>query len=198
MKMHEKLKKLFAEKGRGSQIALARLLDEDKGFISRWVSGKQEVPKSKLKYVANYLGTTVDYLLDDTQEVALNRYIPIIGSASCGVPTEHFYDGDVEYLAVPNDVNPITSYAVVASGDSMFPLLSDGDLIVCDSDIPPEDNSVVHYTFDDTSGIKRIKTQTDGSILLSPENREYSPILIPFERTTELYTSKCTKVIKNI
>ena len=199
MKMHEKLKMLLKEKGRGSQAKLAKLLSEDKGFVSRWVSGKQEVPKSKLKQVANYLSVTVDYLLDDTQDIPLNRYIPMIGKASCGVPSNNFYSDSDEYIAVPPNVDATSSYAVEASGDSMMPSISDGEIVICDTKKPPADNAIVHYTFDGESGIKRIKRQNDGSIILLPDNSNCegcSPIVIPNDRTSELYIARCVRVFK--
>jgi repressor LexA len=200
MKTHEKLKMLLREKGRGAQTKLAEMLNEDKGFVSRWVSGKQEIPKSKLKAVANFLNVTVDYLLDETQEIPLNRYIPLIGEASCGVPMGAYYDSS-EYIAVPPGVDPASSYAVKASGDSMWPTIADGEIVVCDTKKPPSDNSVVHYTFDGESGIKRVKRQSDGSVILLPDNTSCDgcdPIIIPKERVSELYTARCTRVFKTL
>ncbi len=198
MKTHEKLKMLLSEKGRGAQAQLAKMLGEDKAFVSRWVSGKQTIPKSKLKQVANYLNVTVDYLLDDTQELPLNRYVPLIGEASCGVPQQAFFESD-EYMAVPPGVDPTHAYAVRAVGDSMHPTISDGEIVICDTSKPPSDNAIVHYTFDGESGIKRIKRQDDGSVLLLPDNPgcpDCKPILIPKERVNELYTARCTRVFR--
>lgn len=200
MKTHEKLKMLLKEKGRGSQAELARILNEDKGFVSRWVSGKQEIPKNKMKIVAEFLNVTMDYLYDDNQDIPLNRYIPMIGKASCGVPTSHYYE-NAEYIACPMDVDASSAYAVEAFGDSMHPTIADGETVVCDTKKPPIDNSIVHYTYDGESGIKRLKRQKDGSIILLPDNPNCEgcePIIIPKDAASDLYIARCTKVFKSL
>ena len=201
MKTHEKLEKLLKEKGRGSQARLAEYVGENKGFVNRWVKGKQTIPKSKLHQVAKFLGVSVDYLLDDSQEIPINRYIPVIGYASCGVPTNHFYDDAVEYMAAPSDIDPNTSYAVRAMGESMEPEIPDGSIAICDTKKPPSNNKIVHYTYDGESGLKRISRQSDGSILLIPDNKECEGcniIHIPKERAKELHAVRVVSIYKPV
>ena len=198
MNIHEKIEYLLKKKGRGSQKELAGILGEDKTYLNKWVKGIKPVPQQHLLGTALYLGVTVDYLMDDNQEIPMNKHIPLIGGASCGVPTDGFYGEDMTYISVPQDIDATSSYGITASGDSMKDTIHDGDTIICDTNKPPSDNTIVHYTLDGESGIKRIRRQEDGSIMLLPDNRDYSPILIPKERVSELYTARCTKVFKNI
>jgi len=198
MNIHEKIEYLLKKKGRGSQKELAGVLGEDKTYLNKWVKGIKPVPQQHLLGTALFLGVTVDYLMDDNQEIPMNKHIPLIGSASCGVPTDGFYGEDTEYISVPQDIDITSSYGITASGDSMATTINNSDTVICDTNKPPSDNSIVHYTLDGDSGIKRIRRQDDGSIMLLPDNRDYSPIIIPKERTSELYTARCIKVFKNL
>ena len=198
MNIHEKIQMLLKKKGRGSQKELASVLGETTTYLNKWVKGVRPVPREHLLGTALFLGVTVDYLMDDNQEIPMNKHIPLIGSASCGVPTDGFYGEEIEYISVPQDIDATSSYGITASGDSMTPTINNGDTIICDINKPPSDNTIIHYTLDGESGIKRIRRQDDGSIMLLPDNRDYAPIVIPQERTPELYTARCTKVFKNL
>jgi transcriptional regulator with XRE-family HTH domain len=48
-----------------SQKALADLVDEPQPNITRWESGKMEVPGSKIPDIAEALGITVEQLFED-------------------------------------------------------------------------------------------------------------------------------------
>jgi repressor LexA len=201
MNIHEKIAYLLKQKGRGSQTELATILGEDKTYLNKWVKGSKPVPQQHLLGTALYLGVTVDYLMDDNQEIPMNKHIPLIGSASCGVPTDGFYGDSTEYVSVSQDVDATSSYAVRAVGDSMQTAIHEGDLVICDTNKPPSDNTVVHYSFDGDSGIKRISRQEDGSILLLPDNatcHQCKPIMIPKERADDLYTARCVQVTKTL
>ena len=82
----------------------------------------------------------------------------------------------------------------------MSPNISDKDIVICDTSKPPSDNKLVHYTFEGESGIKRIKHQVDGSIILLPDNRDYVPIIIPKEKNNHhfLRLARCVQVSKNL
>jgi repressor LexA len=198
MKIDEKLRYLLRKKGRGSQKELAGILGEDVTYLNKWVNGSRPVPREYLLGTALYLGVTVDYLLDENQEIPMNKHIPLIGSASCGVPNGSFYGDNTEYVSVSHEVDATSSYAIIADGDSMEDTIKDGDLVVCDTSKPPSDNTIVHYTFNGESGIKRIKRQSDGSVMLLPDNREYPPIIISKEEANNLYTARCIQTTSKL
>jgi len=201
MNIHEKIQYLLKKKGRGSQKELASVLGETTTYLNKWVKGVRPVPREHLLGTALYLGVTVDYLMDDNQEIPINKNIPLIGMASCGVPTEGFYDATIEYVSVSQGIDTTSSYAVRAVGESMETVIHEGDLVICDMNKPPSENTIVHYSFDGESGIKRISRQVDGSILLLPDNPTCdgcNPIIIPKERVDDLYTARCVQVTKSL
>ena len=198
MTLHEKLRYLVDERGRGTQARLAELTGDARPTISKWLSGKQEPPKHKLKKIADFFGVTVDYLLDDSQDMPIVRYAPLIGLASCGVPVESFPMTD-EYVPIPPGIDPEGTYAVKAFGDSMYPTISDGETVLCSTKKPPSNGTIVHYTFDGESGIKKIIYNSDGSITLMPLNMDCdgcTPIHIPKERVEDLIARRCVTAFK--
>jgi len=198
MKLHEKLRYLVDERGRGAQARLAEITGDARPTISKWLSGKQEPPKHKLKPIADFFGVTVDYLLDDTQDKPLLRYAPLIGLASCGVPTESFNLVN-EYVPIPPGIDPEGVYAVTAFGDSMHPTISDGETVLCSAKKPPSNGTIVHYTYNGESGIKKIIYNQDGSVTLMPLNMDCpgcTPIHIPKENVGDLIARRCITAYK--
>jgi len=196
--IHEKVQYLLKNKGRGSQKELARVLGEDVTYLNKWVKGTKPIPQKYLLPTALHLGVTVDYLLDDKQEIPENKQIPIIGNSLSSVPIKSFYDENIKYIPVLPNINASTSYAIYAKGDNMLHSISDNDIVICDASKPPVDNTIVHYTYNNKSGINRVKSQEDGSIILIPDNKEYPPVVIPKDKRNNLSTARCIRIIKNL
>ncbi len=201
MKINKKLELLLQELGRGAQRRLAEYLGENPVNVNRWVKGTRPIPQEKLKKVANFFGVTVDYLLDESKDTPTIRYIPMIGKASCGVPTNYHYE-DVEWIPVPAYLGREGVYAIVAEGDSMLPKIHNGDEVICDKNAQVNNGDIVHYTIDDEeSGIKKIKFSSDGEkITLMPLNLDcenYEPIIVDLNKHTVRF-SKCIKVMANL
>lgn len=201
MDIHKKLQYLLKKKGHGSQVKLSLLLDEDKTYLNKWVKGTKPVPRDMLLKTASFLGVSVEYLLDDKQEMPSNKHIYLIGDASCSVPTEYFHTEDTKYLVRSPKIHSHKTYAVRAIDNSMEDIIYEGNIVICDADKSSTDNIIAHYTYNGKSGIKRIKNQKDGSIMLVPQNpssTHYDAITIPKERTSELQTAQCIQVMKSI
>lgn len=200
MKLHEKLRMLVDERGRGTQARLAELTGDARSTVNKWLSGKQPPPKHKLKKIADFFGVTIDYLLDDTQEIPITRYAPLIGVASCGVPLGSFPISD-EYVSIPPDIDPEGTYAVRAYGDSMYPKIEDGEIVLCSTKKPPSNGTIVHYTYNGDSGIKKIIYNKDGSATLMPLNLDCdgcTPIHIPADNIDDLIARRCVFVYKKL
>ena len=89
-----------------------------------------------------------------------------------------------------------TFYARV-SGDSMENAgLSDGDLIVIDRSIDPQNNKIAVCFLDGEFTVKRI-IKKDGKLYLKPENKNYSIIEIKKENQLLIW-GIITYVIKNL
>lgn len=91
-----------------------------------------------------------------------------------------------DYLTDSIDLNrelirhPATTFYARAVGDSMKDCgIDDGDLLVIDKSIEPEDGDIVVAFIDGEFTLKRVKTDISGNCLwLMPANEEYSPIKV--------------------
>ena len=87
MEVREKLK-VLRENRRLTQDDLAKELLVSKDTVSNWERFKCDIPSVYLKPLADYFELTVDYLLDDTEEVYdfrepvfVDNYFPTLESA---------------------------------------------------------------------------------------------------------------------
>jgi len=120
-----KLKQLLDEYGRGAKAKLAKFLNISPVYVTRWVTDdKYNIPRDTIPKLENFFNKNAGFFLgnDDKKPVAK---IKVVGTASCGAPDgNHFFDD--------------------GNGDSMSPEIEDGDEIVCDPDVEPQNGDIVH------------------------------------------------------
>jgi len=180
-----------------TQKDLAKYLGVPAGTISTWKK-RNSIGKKYLNEVAKFLNVSTDYLLGfEDDKIPLTHYLPVIGEASCGVPTNHFYYEDYDKIPIPADLYREGRYAVVARGDSMLPKINDGDIVICDVNMYVDNGNIVHYTLNGESGIKKvIMDDNNNPIMLMPLNDKYPPI--PIKKEDDLRMARCFKVIGNL
>lgn len=135
-------------------------------------TGKPIAPTlDSVKYISNAMNIPIDDLLkmlDDEQEFKLNEdvlqnnlnIIPILGTVKAG------YDwlaeeNIVDYITLKENIPNIKEYyALRITGDSMLPLLSDGDLVIVhdQDDVESGQTAVVLINGDEATVKKIIKT----------------------------------------
>ncbi|MDO2137952.1 S24 family peptidase, partial [Escherichia coli] len=72
-------------------------------------------------------------------------------------------------------------------GDSMEPLLSDGDAVVIDQDLRPvRDEAIYVIRVGDQLYAKRLQRQFDGSIAIISENKAYKDMVVPKDQLSNL------------
>lgn len=194
----KRIKTLLEDQNK-KQKDLIEYLDENQATVSKWLSENEklnrDMPYEVLKKTALYFGVSTDYLLGNS--MIIERFVPLIGKASCGIPGEYSLDG---YEAVPVDsrIYQEGMYAVEAEGDSMKGKVDDGNIVYClpVSDIIELNNKIVHYSINNDSGIKKLKINEDGSrISLIPLNSDYDIITIDADENTILKVSKIVGVV---
>lgn len=135
-------------------------------------TGKPIAPTlDSVKYISNAMGIPIDDLLkmlDDEQEFKLNEdvspnnlsIIPILGTVKAG------YDwlaeeNVVDYITLKENMPNIKEYyALRITGDSMLPLLSEGDLVIVhdQDDVESGQTAVVLINGEEATVKKLIKT----------------------------------------
>lgn len=95
--------------------------------------------------------------------------------------------------------NPTFTFFAYAEGDSMFPLIQDGNLLVIDRKVDQPDGCVVLASVNNTFCVKHLYRWPDGSIELRPHNPKYESINLPseFEGDFEIF-GRVTKAIQDL
>ncbi len=127
-------------------------------------------------YRINNTGTLDFYSLATTVDIK----VPLYASAvSAGFPSP----AD-DYLELSLDLNqylikhPAATFYVRVKGDSMINAgIHDGDLLIVDKSVEPENNDVVVCVINGEFTVKRLK-KVNGEIYLIPENSHYQAVKI--------------------
>jgi len=190
----ENIKNLLQQKNK-TKADLARFLEVTPQRLNNWFL-RGNIPTDYVIQIAKFLNTSVEFLNNNNDNIPLTHYLPIIGEASCGVPTHQFFE-DVEMYPVSEDMYRNSRYIVRAVGDSMLPKIKQGDLVLCDTEAQVDNNSIIHYTINgEESGIKKAVYKDGKLFMLMPLNQDYPPIMLG--ENDEVVTAKCVKVISDL
>ncbi|WP_108830926.1 LexA family protein [Aedoeadaptatus coli] len=170
-----------------SQQQLADLIGVSKSAISRYESGEiGNMGLDKAQSVAKALNIDPLILLGYSNPekepeltfVDLSNYIkiPVVGKIPAGVPIEAIED-IIETIDIPEDWTKGDKefIGLRVSGDSMYPVLLDGDTVVIQVQPNAETGDICAcYVNGYDATLKRISL-TPTSITLKPENPNYPP-----------------------
>lgn len=177
---------------------IADYLEVSRSLVSGWINEpeKRTPNPEQIKKMAIYFGVNTDFLIGVSQSV--DRVIPLIGKASCGIPKEYDLNG-YEPIPVPSKFYKNGMYAVEADGDSMKTKINHGDILYCDPNARIDIGNIVHYFYEGESGIKRYKENEKGdTILLVPENDDYDIIIIKKDNEKDLVMVRVIKRIESL
>lgn len=135
--------------------AMARLFDVSPAYLMGW-----DEPDANV--------TPVD--------LSHSILIPVLGSIPAGIPIEAVEDV-IEHIDIPEKWTRAGDeyFGLRVNGDSMYPLLLDGDTVVIRRQPTAETGDICAcYVNGFDATLKRIKL-TEGSITLKPENPSYPP-----------------------
>ena len=120
--------------------------------------------------------------------------LPVLAEVPAGDPRD-VHDEVIEERPVPRSVARAGRYLLRVTGDSMTPVLEDGDIVLVDSTASPRDRNVVAARIaggtEDESTIKQLYFWSD-RVLLHPLNFAYDDMILlrtgePDETGTELF-----------
>ncbi len=181
--MKTRLKELRKHIGK-NQTELGRLLGVAQNTISCWENGVVDIDTESLKKLADLFGCTVDYILyrEDgnlrplSEVLTAGSRIPVLGKVPAGVPIEAVEDiiDEIELTAsMTNDCHDY--FALLVSGNSMYPEYMDGDIVIVRKQETAETgDDVVAYVNGYDATLKRLVRSMRG-ITLRPLNPEFEP-----------------------
>ncbi len=178
-----RIKQLRNEKNINQDV-LAKLLGLEIAGISKLETGRVPLKDEYIVKLAEYFGVSTDYILGKSDnrnnDIAVSK-IPILGTVKAG------YDwlaeeNIVDYITLKENIPNVGEYyALRITGDSMLPLLAEGDLVIVhdQADVESGQTAVVLINGEEATVKKVIKTK-DG-IELHAMNPYYPAKKFTFE-----------------
>lgn len=200
--------KYLREKNGMEQLDLAKRLGrKSSSSVSEWEKGLYSPKAGTLSDIASIFGVTLSDLMEkDLTQLPVNLTevqpsfvkIPIIGAIACGDPitAEQNIEG---YTYELTDYLPSgTIFALIAKGDSMEPTIPNGCKVLIreQPDCESGEIAAVLVNGDSEATLKRIRKQGE-TIILSPDNPKYEPILVDKENPARII-GKAIRVIKDL
>lgn len=151
-------------------------MDLKPATVTEWKRGRSSTFMDMLPEIADELGVSVDLLLGRKVKPQGLVSVPIIGRIQAGYPIES-YEGTYGEIRIPDDEKPNTElFALEVVGDSMMPIVMEGDIIICERIEPNRANGkICVVTIDGESTLKKLKADSSG-VTLIPLNPLYKEI----------------------
>jgi repressor LexA len=175
-----KIKELRKEKGL-TLDKLSQITNIAPNTLNQYELGKREPSFEIVKLLADTFNVSIDYMLgrteENTQEKKSSNKIPVLGTIPAGIPIEAVEEV-VDYEEISEDMATRGEFfALKVKGDSMSPLINDGDVVIIKKQDDAESGKicvVMINGFDAT--LKEIKKEENGLWVL-PKNpySDFSP-----------------------
>ncbi len=176
MKTSEKIKQLRLSKGL-SQEALGDIVGVKKAAINKYETGRVvNIKRSTLQKLADALDVMPADLLDDDEAIDANRQmgfskgvsIPVLSTVVAGMPVDA-YEDILGYEEITQELAATgTFFCLKVKGDSMSPVLQEGDMLVVrqQPDVESGDIAIVKIG-NDTATVKKVQKQKSGILLVA-------------------------------
>ena len=192
MKLGDKLKAIRTENNMSMEELKNILnykydLNISKSMISRWENHKSEPLNTYLSAYAREFNLDMNDLLDIEDKNDLSNIpgikiikkfvtVPLLGEIACGEPI--FCNQNYDNLFQIDEDLAKPDFSLTARGDSMIDVgINDGDIVFFKNTSIVENGKIAAVIIDNTTTLKRF-FKNEHEIILQPENKTYSPIII--------------------
>lgn len=177
---------------------LGRMLDLKSNALQGWFD-RESVPAKYLYPVADILHVNPRFLLGETEDDSRFQIIPVIGESNAVAPSMSRVEPMERFKTVERHYFGEGAYGIIASDDSMAGKIDSGALCICNPSSQVREGDVVHYSWAGESGIRRYSLSVDKmTVVLKPDNTNYSPIFIPYDSDQELVMVRVDKVEQDL
>lgn len=152
----------------------------EKNDLSQYVSGKYDPKQDKLSVLAKALNVSETWLMGydvpsspNIRKVTMHK-IPKLGCTAAGIPHTREYDGE-DYVEVSQDIQ--ADYCLDIKGDSMEPLVQDGDVVFLRQQDCVDNGEIAVVMINGEATLKKFY-KYEHQIHLIPLNLKYPPIII--------------------
>lgn len=211
----EKIKDLRKTLGM-SQVELAKRIGVSKQTLYKYENNIiTNIPSDKIELLSNVLQTTPADIMGweptqitakDVEQSLKNSIsnirritkIPLLGSAPCGKPNLTFDDYRyAEFVDFSHYKHKDEYYALRATGDSMYPKIEDGDIMIVHYQQDVEDGQIAIVRVNgDEATCKKIRKYKHGLELI-PVNTNYERIFYTSEEVETLPVEIIGRVIES-
>lgn len=202
----ETIKRLRKEKGMTLE-ELGNRVGVGKSTVRKWETGMiANMRRDKIQKLADALDVDVDYLMGwgkkhfieiDVNSVEEYNFfrnklfvdgtIPVLGKVPCGYPTQNLSMVDMnDCVEIERSLSRTGQYyGLRANGDSMFPKIEQGDVMIvhCQSDIESGQVAIVKINGEEAT-CKKIKKIETGLMLISI-NPNYEPMFFDWQEVQD-------------
>lgn len=182
-------------KSRGlSQEKLAEMCELDRTYISMLERGIKNPTLQTLLKLSNALEIRLDQFIaklygppTKVGTKAKEITLPLMGtSVSCGSPIsdEHYIEKEIslDQLVIEDAAS---TFFIKSAGDSMFPNIQEGDLLVISKNLSPRNNQIVLAQVENEFTVKRF-IKNRNQIQLRPDNSLYNTLHITKEHNLQI------------
>lgn len=188
-----------------TQLELASRLYVNQTAVSQWERGVTTPSQPLLLSMCELFHCTTDYLLGVSpigrtfvfdEPAPRGVSIPVLGSVRAGIPIEAVEDV-LDYEEITPELAAKGKYfALKVKGDSMLPVICDGDVVIVrqQDDAETGDTCVVLVNGNEAT-VKKIKKRPEG-LMLIPNNSSYEPMFYTTAETDSLPVRIVGKVVE--
>ena len=183
-----------------TQDELAKKLGISKSAISMYENGNREPDFETMEVIADFFNVDMGYLHgnSDISNISTSSIsIPILNTVVAGLPLSA-YEDILGYEEVSRKLgNPKELFALKVKGDSMLPVLQDGDIIIVkqQSDVESGDIAIVLINGDEAT-VKKVMKSQEGVTLIAFNPAVYEPHFYPNDEIVALPVVIAGKVVE--
>ena len=182
-----------------TQDELAKLTGyTDRSSIAKIERGAVDLPQSKIILFAKALGVTAGALMGNSgisTQSTKGILIPVYGRVAAGVPIEAI-ENIVDYEEIPSTWTGEYG-ALKVKGDSMEPVIRDGDTLIVRRQNYAESGDLVVALVNGSDATVKKLIKNAGGIVLQPFNPAYNPMYFSYDETKEIPVEIWGKVVEN-
>lgn len=181
-----------------SRKEIADFLQVHETTIKRYEDGNtKKLPTDRLEKIAKYLNTSIEYLIGwEEEQKPQGVKIPVLGTVPAGIPISAVED-ILDYEEIPKSwENQGEFFGLKIKGDSMLPILTDGDIVIVRKQSTADNgDTVIAMVNGDDATCKRYERSNNG-IMLIPNNSSYTPTFYANEEIASLPVTIIGKVVE--
>lgn len=207
MKFNDTLK-LLRKNSNMTQVQLAEKINVTQGTIANWERGVREPDMEMVRRIADAIGVPVERFFSEAKDSTPEhsnavqlaqtgvRMIPLYESAAAGFGA---YANSTAVGCVPcyieSEWEAENSIAVKIKGDSMYPKIEDGDIVIICKDMGYEDGKIVVARIDeDDAVVKRLRLYPS-KLVLESINPEYQDRVFEREEMNRVHIEGVVRTI---